>query len=64
MLEIITEFETFGNWKDCYLYMREENIEEINVIKTRYCLQDIFGKHKYSIEQVRQMGYEDLRRDM
>ena len=56
MLEIITDVATFGNWKDCYLYMRDEKMESIQVLKTRYCLQEVFGKHNYTIREVGQMA--------
>lgn len=55
MLEIITTVATFGNWRDCYLYMEEENMKEINMLKMRYCLDDLFGSAKFTIDQVKQM---------
>ena len=37
MLEIITNFGTFGRPKDLYQYMKTEKIEKVHVI-VKYCL--------------------------
>ena len=58
MLEIITNVETFGNWKDCYLFMKEEGIEEIKIIAMRlmYIPGNISGSCTRTIKEVKQMS--------
>lgn len=56
MLEIITNVAVFGNWKDCYMYMKDENMQSIQVIKTRYCFKDVLGENNYTIKEVAQMA--------
>lgn len=58
MLLITTELATFGNWIDCYKFMKEENLTQIKTIKTQYCFKDIIGPMTLSIEEVYQMAYE------
>jgi hypothetical protein len=50
MLE--TNFGNFGKFKDMLLFMKEENLKEIKILKVEYCLDEIIGKGTYTIEQI------------
>lgn len=58
MLEIITTVAIFGNWRDCYLYMNEEGMEEIKIIAMRlmYMPGNILGSCTRTIKEVKQMS--------
>lgn len=45
----------FGNFKNLYLYMKEENLKTIEITDVRYCFDSIFGKGIYTIEQIKQI---------
>lgn len=52
MLEIKTKFGNFGSARDLYLYMRDENIDVVN-IDTRYIF-DTVAKMKMTINEVKE----------
>jgi hypothetical protein len=55
MLEIETPFATFGHFKDVYLFMQEEHLQEIKITKLRYCLNEVFGKGIYTLRQIKEI---------
>lgn len=58
MLEIITTVATFGNLRDCYLYMKEERMEEIIIIAMRlmYMPGNILTSCTRTIQDVKQIS--------
>lgn len=56
MLTFETKYGNFSNFKDMLLFMHEENLSEIEILKAEYCLQKIIGKGTYSIEQIEELA--------
>lgn len=55
MLEIETKYGCFGHFKDVYLFMQEEHLEEIEILGLRYCLNKIYGKGIYTLDQIQEI---------
>jgi len=55
MLDIETKYGCFGHFKDVFLFLQEEHLQEIEITKLRYCLGEIFGKGIYTKEQIEQI---------
>ena len=55
MLDIETKYGCFGHFKDVFLFMQEECLEEIEIIDLKYFLNSIVGKGTYTIEQIKQI---------
>ena len=55
MLFIETKYGNFRHFKDIYLYMQEENINQIEITKVEYCLDQIYGKGIYTLENIKQI---------
>lgn len=55
MLLIETNKGNFGKFKDILLFMQEEKLKEIEVLKVEYCLDEIIGKGIYTLEQIESM---------
>ena len=52
MLLIETKYGNFGKLEDILTFMKEENLKEIEFTKVEYCLDEIVGKGKYTIQQI------------
>jgi len=55
MLIIETQYGNFVRWSDVLLYMRDEGLTSINVIKLEYCLDEVYGKGILTLQQVEQL---------
>lgn len=55
MLFIETQFGNFRHFKDIYTFMQEENINQIEITSLEYCLDPIFGKGIYTLEQIKKI---------
>lgn len=55
MLEIETQFGCFGHFKDVLLFMQEEHLEQIEIIKLKYCLNEVYGKGIYTLNQIKKI---------
>ncbi|MDR3597843.1 hypothetical protein [Clostridium sp.] len=55
MLEIETKYAVFGYFKDVLLFMQEERLQEIEITELRYCLNKIFGKGVYTLDEIKQI---------
>lgn len=55
MLDIETKYGCFGKFKDVYLFMQEEHLENIEINELRYCLSEIYGKGFYTLDQIQKI---------
>jgi hypothetical protein len=55
MLIIETSCGNFAKWSDILFYMLEEGLTSINVIRVEYCLDEVYGKGIYTLQQVEQL---------
>lgn len=55
MLFIETNKGNFRHFKDISLFMQEENLNQIEIIKLEYCLDEVYGKGVYTLEQIKQI---------
>jgi len=56
MLTLETKYGNFSNFKNMFLFMQEENLNEIEILKAEYCLEKIIGKGTYTIEQIEKLA--------
>lgn len=52
MLFIETNKGNFGKFKDIFLFMQEENLTQIEILKVDYCLDEVIGKGLYTLDQI------------
>lgn len=52
MLELILINDTFGSYKDLEIEMRLNNLQDIEILETKYCF-----KH---VEDYRKLSYKDI----
>lgn len=55
MLDFETSYGNFSNFKNMLLFMQEENLSKIDIIKVTYCMNEIAGKGIYNLEQIEQL---------
>lgn len=55
ILEIETEYGYFGHFKDVFLFMQEECLEQIEILELKYCLNKIYGKGIYTLDEIKQI---------
>lgn len=56
MLTFKTIYGKYGNFKNMLLFMQEEHIDKINILKVTYCLNEIIGKGIYTFEQIKKLA--------
>lgn len=55
MLFIETNKGNFRDFKDISLFMQEESLNQIEITKLEYCLDEVYGKGVYTLEQIKQI---------
>lgn len=55
MLEIETKYAVFGHFKDVFLFMQEEHLQEIEITNLKYCLIEMYGKGVYTLNQIKEI---------
>ena len=55
MIEIDTKYGCFGHFKDLYMFMLEDHLQEVEILKVKYVLKEIFGKGVYTLEQIKKI---------
>lgn len=56
MLIIETKYGNFKRFTDILLFMQEENLDNIEFLSVEYCLDQIFGKGTYTLEQIKNLS--------
>ncbi|PRR77656.1 hypothetical protein CLLI_22200 [Clostridium liquoris] len=55
MLELKTQYGTFGNFRDLYRFMLEEDIENVRV--TTYYIFDKLSTLNLSLQEIKNLAY-------
>lgn len=55
MLFIETQYGNFRHFKDIHTFMQEENLNQIEITKLEYCLDQVYGSGIYTLENIKQI---------